>query len=125
MNKKIWAGRILSALPALLLLTSGINLIFIQTPDVRTQFAKFGYPVNLIPVVGIIELVCIVTYLIPRTAVLGAILVTGYLGGAVATHVRVNDPVWPAPFVVAVMMWLGLYLREERLTPLVPLRDPR
>jgi len=125
MKKKLWTGRILSALPALLLLTSGINLIFIQTPDVRTQFARFSFPENLIPVIGIVELVCVVTYLIPRTAVLGAILVTAYLGGAVATHVRVNDPVWPAPALVAVMMWLGLYLREERLKPLVALRDLR
>jgi DoxX-like family len=62
-------------------------------------------------------------YLIPRTAVLGAILLTGYLGGATASHVRINDPTCVGPPVVAVMIWIGLYLREERLRTLVPLRS--
>jgi DoxX-like family len=119
---KLWTGRALTFLPGLFLLVSGINLTLVQTQEVRESFAKFGYPVSLIAPIGIVEALCAILYLIPKTSVLGAILLTGYLGGAVATHVRVSDPTFIAPFVIGVLLWAGLFLREERLHPLVPIR---
>jgi DoxX-like family len=119
---KLWTGRALSFLPGLFLLVSGVNLTLIQTQEVRESFAKFGYPASLIAPIGIIEALCAVLYLIPRTSVLGAILLTGYLGGAVATHVRVNDPTFIAPLALGVLLWAGLFLREERLHSLIPIR---
>ena len=70
----------------------------------------------------VIEAILAILYLVPQTAVLGAILLTGYLGGAPATHVRINDPTWVVPVVTGVLLWLGLYLRDEKLRALVPLR---
>src|SRR4051794_9747915 len=122
MKKTLWTGRILSALPALFLLSSGINLMFIQTPDVRASFARFGYQEGIIPVIGMIETVCALIYMIPKTSVLGAILLTAYLGGAVATHVRVSEPLWIIPVVLGIVLWAGLLLRDDRLRALVPLR---
>jgi hypothetical protein len=83
---------------------------------------KLGYPENEIILLGIVLLACTVLYLIPRTAVLGAILLTGYLGGAVATHVRVGEEVFPIifPVILGAMVWGGLYLRNDRLRSLVP-----
>jgi DoxX-like family len=121
-TKRLWAGRVLSALPALFMLTSGINIALVQTPDVRASFAKFGYPEGILPGLGVVEFVCAALYLIPQTSVLGAILLTGYLGGATATHVRVSDPVWIVPVTVGVLIWAGVFLRDERLGALVPLR---
>ena len=121
----LWTGRILSALPALFLLVSGINLSLVQSPAVRESFAKFGYPDTLIAPIGIVEAICAIVYLIPRTSVFGAILLTGYLGGATATHVRMKDPTLIAPVVIGVLLWIGLYLRDERLRALVPLRRPK
>ncbi|MGI9040637.1 MAG: DoxX family protein [Gemmatimonadales bacterium] len=86
---------------------------------------QLGYPATAVLGIGIIQLVCLVTYVLPRTAVLGAILLTGYLGGAVATHVRIGSPLLTHilfPVYVAVLIWGGLYLRDERLRALVPLR---
>jgi hypothetical protein len=83
---------------------------------------KFGYPASLAPWIGLTLLLCTIAMLIPRTAVLGCILVTGYLGGAVATHVRVEDPWFLFAAMLGVMAWLGLYLRDPRLRALVPLR---
>ena len=121
-KKKLWAGRVLSALPGLFMLTSGINVALVQTPEVRASFAKFGYPDGILAGLGVLEFVCAALYLIPRTSVFGAILLTAYLGGATATHVRVSDPLWVVPVVIGVLIWAGLYLREERLSALVPLR---
>lgn len=120
---RLWAGRILSGIPALLLLTSGINLALIQSQDVRDSFTKLQYPESLYLPIGILEFVCAVLYVIPRTSVLGAILVTAYLGGATASHVRINDPSFIGAVIVGVMVWAGLYLREDRLRALVPLRS--
>lgn len=86
---------------------------------------QLGYPPDRVLWIGIIELVCVVLYLVPRTAVLGALLLTGYLGGAIATHVRVGSPLLSHtlfPIYVALMLWGGLYLREPRLRELVPFR---
>ena len=83
---------------------------------------KLGYPESVISGLGIALLACTILYLIPRTAVLGAILLTGYLGGAVATHVRVGEEVFPIifPLILGTLLWGGLYLRNERLRLLVP-----
>ena len=84
-----------------------------------------GYPVDTVQWIGVIELVCVVLYLVPRTAVLGALLLTGYLGGAIATHVRIGNPLFSHilfPVYVALFVWGGLYLRDTRLRELLPLR---
>jgi len=84
-----------------------------------------GYPADSVQVIGVIELVCLVLYLVPRTSVLGGLLLTGYLGGAIATHVRLSNPLFTHtlfPLYVAIVLWGGLYLREKRLRALVPLR---
>jgi hypothetical protein len=86
-------------------------------------FAQFGYPESLILKIGILEIFCTVVYMIPRTSVLGAILMTGYLGGATATNVRVGDPSSFIPVLVGVLVWAGLYLRDDRLRALIPLRS--
>ena len=86
---------------------------------------KLGYPETVIVPLGIILLTCTILYVIPRTSVLGAILLTGYLGGAVATHVRVGDPLFTHvlfPVYLGVLIWGGLYLRDDRLPALIPLK---
>lgn len=85
-------------------------------------FATFGYPQKLLLPIAIAEILCTVLYLFPRTAVLGAILLTGYLGGATATHVRVGEQ-FVAPVFLGVMLWGGLYFRDSRLRALLPLRS--
>lgn len=125
-KKARWAGIIISALPALMLLFSGVMKITKAAP-VLTEFSRLGYPESVILGIGVIELACIVIYLIPRASVLGAILATGYLGGAVATHVRIGDP-FPnllGPILFGVMLWGGLYLRDERIRALIPLRNEK
>jgi hypothetical protein len=122
-KKALWAGRVLSTLPVLMLLLSGVMKLVRPAPVVE-GFAKFGYPESLAQGIGILELVCTALYVWPRTAVLGAILLTGYLGGATATHVRIGDPFF-APILFGVLLWLGLVLRDARLRALLPLRaDP-
>jgi hypothetical protein len=119
-KKLLWAGRIMSALPVLALVLSGVMKLA-KPPDVVEGFAHLGYPENLALGLGIVEFVCTALYLIPQTAVLGAILLTGYLGGATATHVRIGEPFF-APVILGVLVWGGLYLRDARLRALVPLR---
>ena len=118
-KKMLWTGRVLSALPVLLMLFSAA-MKFSNSPELAKGFGHLGWPVSLAAALGILEIACIVVYLIPRTAVLGAILVTGYLGGAIATHVRVGDPVY-MHVVLGVLVWGGLYLRDARLPALIPL----
>lgn len=112
----IWVGRILSGLPALFLLIDGVMKLIKPVIVVETT-VKLGYPESVITGLGIVLLACTILYLIPRTAVLGAILLTGYLGGAVATHVRVGEEVFPIifPLILGTLLWGGLYLRNERL----------
>jgi len=119
---RLWAGRILTAIPAIMLLVSaGMKLA--RPPQVIEGFVvKFGYQESAILGIALVELACAILYAVPRTAVLGAILVTGYLGGATATHVRVSDA-FVAPVLLGVMAWAGLYLRDERLRRLLPLRS--
>jgi uncharacterized membrane protein YphA (DoxX/SURF4 family) len=119
-NKLIWAGRVLSALPVLALAGSGVMKLS-QSPQVIEGFAKFGYQPSQLTPIGIVELLCTILYVIPQTAVLGAILLTGYLGGATATHVRISDA-FLAPVLIGVVVWGGLFLRDPRIRALLPLR---
>ena len=116
----LWAGRIVSALPVLVLLLSAVMKLLKPTPVVE-GFAHLGWDESLALVLAIVELACTLLYVIPQTAVLGAILLTGYLGGATATHARIGDPFY-APILLGVLVWLGLFLRGARLRALLPLR---
>jgi DoxX-like family len=119
-----WAGWIVGGLPALFMLFDGVMKL--AKPEfVVDATVKLGYPESAIVGLGITVLACTILYLIPRTAVLGAILLTGYLGGAVASHVRMGEPPFAVlfPVVFGVMLWGGLYLRDTRLRALVPLRS--
>ena len=118
-NWMLWAGWIITVLPVLALLVSG-TLKLIQPPWALQGFRELGYPESTALGIGIVELACAVIYVIPRTSVLGAILLTGYLGGATATHVRVGEPFF-APIVLGVLVWGGLYLRDARIRALIPL----
>ncbi|MDP9268502.1 MAG: DoxX family protein [Acidobacteriota bacterium] len=118
---KLWTGRVLSAIPVLFMIGGGIMSLG-KPPQVVEGMKKFGYQEESILLISILEIGSALIYAIPQTAVLGAILMTGYLGGAVATHVRINDPGWPMAVTMGVLVWLGLYLRDPRLTALVPLR---
>lgn len=119
---QLWTGRVLSALPVLLMVMSGVMKLS-HSPNVVQGFGAFGIAEGLITPIGIIELACVVLYLIPGTAVLGALLITGYLGGAVLTHWRGGQPgIALAPFVLGVIAWGGLWLRDPRLRALLPLR---
>ncbi len=115
------AGRIISGFVALFLLMDAVMRIARFTPYVD-GLVQFGYPAHLAVPIGVSLLVGAVLYVIPRTAVLGAILVTGYLGGAVASHVRMEDSFFVTGIIFGVLAWAGLYLREPRLRALLPLR---
>jgi len=117
----VLAGRIITGFAALFLLVDGVLRMVRFTPYVEGT-VQFGYPAHLATPIGLVLTVCTVLYLIPRTAVLGAILLTGYLGGATASHVRVQDPFFLFAAVFGVLVWAGLYLREPRLRALIPLR---
>lgn len=121
-SRMLWSGRVMSALPTLMLIFSAVMKL-LKPVEVIQEFGRLGYQEHVILGLGILELACTVIYLIPRTAVLGAILLTGYLGGAIATHVRVGDPLINyMPILFGVLLWGGLYLRDERLQALIPLR---
>jgi hypothetical protein len=122
---RLWTGRIMSALPVLFLLMDSVMKL-VKPEFVVKATVQLGYPEGVILPLGIVLLVCVILYIFPRTAVLGAILLTGYLGGAVATHVRAGDPLFSHilfPVYVAILIWGGLYLRDERLRALIPLRS--
>lgn len=118
-TKMLWAGRVVSAVPAFLVLAGAIPKVLKLAPIVAA-FRQNGFPENLVVPIGIIELVCAVVYLIPRTRVLGAILMTGLLGGAIVTNLRVGNPALIAPLILGIMVWGGLFLRDERLRALIP-----
>ena len=118
---KLWTGRVLSAIPALMMLP-GIFMNFTRNPQAIEGMKKFGYQEDALFLVGTLAVIAVVLYVIPQTAVLGAIVMTGYFGGAIATHLRINDPGWPMALAMGILTWLGLYLREPRLRALVPLR---
>lgn len=116
-------GRVLSGLCVLFLALDGVAKLF-KPPEVLEACAELGIPENAITGIGGLLLACTAVYAVPATAVLGAVLLTGYLGGAVATHVRVGGPVFPVVFATGLgaLVWVGLYLREPRLRALVPFR---
>ncbi len=122
-KKMLWAGRILSALPALFLLFDGAMKL-VKPSFVVEATVQLGYPEGVIVPLGIVLVTCPVLYLIPQTAVLGAILLTGYLGGAVATHVRAGQGPFEFLFPVffGAILWSGLFLRDQRVRTLVPWR---
>jgi hypothetical protein len=123
-KKMLWTGRIISALPVLFLLMDGVMKL-LKPRVVVEATVQLGYPESVIVGLGIVLITCTVLYIIPLTSVLGAILLTGYLGGAVATHVRVGEGLFPVlfPVIVGVLIWGGLYLRDERVRTLIPLRS--
>jgi hypothetical protein len=118
-------GVIVSALPVLFLLfDTVIKLVMIQ--PVVDSFTQLGWPVHLAFGLGLLELVCLALYVTPRTSLLGAILLTGYLGGAIGTHARIESPLLTHtlfPVYVALLLWGGLFLRDARLRELIPLRE--
>lgn len=120
---KIWAARILGGVPAVFLLMDGGMKLFRPVVVVEAS-AQLGYPESTLLGIGVALLVSTLLYLLPQTAVLGALLLTGYLGGAVAAHLRVGGGVFPVlfPVLIGAMIWLSLWMRDERLRNMLPLR---
>jgi len=119
-KKVLWAGYIMSAIPVLMLLFSAIMKL-VNPPPVAESCKHLGLPESFALGLGVLELGCTLLYIIPRTSVLGAILLTGYLGGAVLAHLRVGDPFF-GPVIFGVLVWGGLFLRDPRLRALIPFR---
>ena len=120
----LWTGRVLTGIVTLfLVLDSAMKLL--QLDAVREAMAPLGYPAGLGLVIGVVEAICLLLYIVPRTAVLGAILLTGLLGGSAAAHLRVGDPLVTHVLFgvyVGILAWGGLYFRDERVRALIPLR---
>ncbi len=120
-NRARWAGRILSGI-AVLFLTFDLSFKVFPSSQAVEATTQLGWPAHHIPLLGIIEIACLLLYLIPRTAPLGAILWTGYFGGAIATHLRIDNPLFSHtifPIYVAALVWGGLYLRDARVRALL------
>jgi len=117
-KKRLWTGYILTALIALFLLFDSSVKILRLTPAMDAN-AGLGYPPSVILPIGIAELICLILFIVPRTSIFGAILLTGYLGGATATQVRLEDPWFFFPIVIGMLAWGGLFLRDARLRPLI------
>ena len=116
-NTKLWLGRVITAIPVLFLVFDSVIKLMNIKP-VQDSFRDLGWKHNLALEIGILELVLLALYLFPRTAILGAVLWTGYLGGAIETHLRLDNPLFSHilfPLYVAVPLWLGLWLRDARL----------
>ncbi len=116
-KSQVWAGRILTGLPAFFLAMDAV-MKFVQPKEVVEGTTSLGYSASVITPLGVVLLLGVLLYLYPKTSVLGAILLTGYLGGAVATHVRLDNPLFSHvlfPVYIGVMLWAGLYFRNERL----------
>jgi hypothetical protein len=117
-----WTGRVITALIALMMTFSAAAKLM-NRPEVADQLVgKFGYPADVTLALGFVEIACVILYLIPQTAILGAVLLTGYLGGAIATHVRVHDNFVP-PAIGGVLVWLAVFLRDPRVRALLPIRQ--
>lgn len=121
-NRALWGGRVMSGLVILFLAMDGVVKLFAPAPVVES-FAQLGYPDGSAFALGIVLLACVLCYLLPRTAILGAILLTGYLGGAISAHVRMGGPAFSIifPVLLGALAWGGLYLRDRRLRALLPL----
>jgi hypothetical protein len=122
----LWAGRIISALIVLFLVFDGVTKVM-KVPAVMEASARLGFPANLIVLIGGVLLACTAVYVIPQTSILGAILLTGYLGGAVETQLHAGSPLFSEtlfPIYFGVFVWAGLYLRDDRLRAMIPLRKP-
>jgi hypothetical protein len=118
----LWSGRVMSAVPVLMLVMSGVMKLA-KPQSVVDGFVHLGFPLSQLTGLGVLELLCTAIYVIPRTSVLGAILVTGYLGGATVTGLRVGDPTFPMPAILGVLVWGGLFLRDPRVRALIPFRS--
>ena len=116
----LWTGRVISTLPVLLM-CMGIVISVVNPAQVVDGLKKYGYPPEAVRPIVIAEAACVLLYVIPPTSILGAILLTAYLGGATATHVRIGEP-FIIPVLVGILVWLGLLLREPRLRALLPIR---
>jgi len=122
-KKRVWAGRIMSGIVVAFLVPDAVMKFFKPAPVVEA-FAHVGWPLALANTLGVLLLVCTALYAFPATSVVGGILLTGYLGGAVATHLRTGDPLFSHvlfPTYMGLLLWGGLYLREGRLRALLPL----
>ena len=119
-GKVVWIGRVVSVLAALLFIVSAVMKV-VGGAEVKEGLKHLGLPDSMLTPLTILELACAVVYLFPPTAVLGAVLLTGYIGGAICTHWRVGDPFF-LQIVLGLFVWLGVYLREERLKALLPVR---
>lgn len=115
-----WTGWVLTVLPSMLLISSAVAK-FVGPPQVTEGFTKAGWNANLLVPLGIVELTSTILYLIPQTSALGAILLTGYMGGAICHHLRLGEPI-VVQVLVGVVIWLGLFLREPRLRAILPWR---
>jgi hypothetical protein len=123
-TKTVWIGRVLSGLAVLFLVFDGVMKFFMDKlpPEALEAGAALQWPIERMPLVGTILLICTILHVIPRTAILGSVLLTGYLGGAVASHIRVDNPLFSHtlfPVYIAVFVWLGLYLRDARARRLI------
>jgi hypothetical protein len=117
----LWTGRVMSAFPILIVLMGSVMKLM-RLPAVHEGFARAGLSDSLIVPVGLIELICVITYVIPATAVLGAILMTGLLGAACLTSLRIADPTYPLPVILGMLAWGGLFMRDLRVRALIPFR---
>lgn len=120
-----WAGRILSGLVVVILLAdASVNLFAPQL--LKAEMAATGFPVELAPVLGVLMLLCATVYAYPRTSVLGAILVTGFFGGAICLHLRageIGSPPQLISFLIGVLAWAGLFLKDANVRAILPLRQ--
>lgn len=123
-TSSLWAGRIVSTIVVLLMIFDGVTKV-LKSPQAVQATVQVGFPESTVAGIGAALLVCTILYAIPATSVFGAILLTGYLGGAVAANVRVDSPVLNTVLAIAVgvLVWVGLHLRESRLRTLIPLRS--
>lgn len=125
MKTQMWIGRVLSGIAVAFLLMDAVMKV-LQVSAAIEGTKQLGWPASVILPLGIVQLVCLAFYVVPRTSVIGAILWTGYLGGAIATHVRVGNPLFSHilfPAYVAALLWGGLWLRNARLRTLFPLQQ--
>jgi hypothetical protein len=121
---RVTVGRVISGFAVLFLVFDTV-IKFTHHPAVAESMTQLGYPVSSALALGVIELLCLTVYLIPRTSVLGAVILTGYLGGAIASHVRVGSPLFSHvlfPIYIAAMLWGGLYLRDARVRSIISAR---